>query len=188
MAAVKRFLAPNRTILDFLGSAEDPPAMIGAVRQWFSSELHIVHPGSRFISLPGTIEMDELFVGAMNRGLSAVDTGISRIDLEDIPLRSVLDDEKDIQSARDRLAVEGGALMFGDEGKKCSLLSLDDAEGLRARQLVAVHDGKPRSDGEPVRGFTLPMSEESDGTARFMNLLPIILQLCEGPSRGVFLV
>ena len=188
VATVKRFLAPNRTILDFLGSAEEPPAMIGAVRQWFSSELHIVHPSSRFISLPGRIGMDELFVGAMNRGLSAVDTGISRIDLEDIPLRSVLDDEKDIQNVRDRLAVEGGSLMFGDERKKYSLLSLDDAEGLRARQLVAVHDGEPRPDGEPVRGFTLPMSEESDGTARFMNLLPIILQLCEGPSRGVLLV
>ena len=36
--------------------------------------------------------------------------------------------------------------------------------------------------------FTLPLREESDGTQRFMNLLPILFQLRQEDARRVFVV
>ena len=41
---------------------------------------------------------------------------------------------------------------------------------------------------EQHSSFTLPLQEESDGTQRFMNLLPILFQLRDKNSRSVFVV
>jgi putative abortive phage resistance protein len=184
--AVKRLLAPNRTVLGSLGEVDGVPEMIGRAWNWFREQLQVITPRSDFYMLPARIAQDNLFAHAMSRGLSTADTGISQIKLEDFSASSVLsvDDAKEFSN---RLAADGGMVVLSRWGGH-ALLSLDDNGDLRAQRLVTVHEGEPDPDGAATESFTLPLSEESDGTLRFINLLPILFQLAEGSSRRVFVV
>ncbi len=185
--AIKRLLTSNQTVLGFLGDLGDGPKLIDQAWRWFSEQLKIIGPRSNFIMLPARIAADELFADAMNHGLSAADTGISKIDLEDLPVGAVLPPNK-VQEIEDRLSVDNETLVLYGQYGEYGLLSLDASGSLRAQRLVTVHESEPGADGESKERFTLTLSEESDGTARFMHLLPMLFQLAEGSSRGVFIV
>lgn len=185
--AIKRLLTSNQTVLGSLGDLDNGPELIDRSWRWFSEQLKIISPRSDYIMLPAKIAADELFADAMNHGLSAADTGISKIDLEDIPVGAVLPPDK-VQEIEDRLSVDNETLVLSGQYGEYGLLSLDASGSLRAQRLVTVHESEPGPDGRSAEGFTLPLSEESDGTARFMHLLPMLFQLAEGSSRGVFVV
>lgn len=184
--AVKRLLAANQTVLGTLGEVDRAPGIIVWAWNWFREQLRIIGPRSDFYMLPARIARDAPFADAMSHGLSIADTGVSRIELEDFSAASVLSADT-VKEFSDRLAADGGAIILPRWGGY-ALLSLDDGGGLRAQRLVTVHEGDPGPDGAVTEGFTLPLSEESDGTGRFMNLLPILFQLAEGASRRVFVV
>ena len=185
--AAARLLIGNQTVLGLLGSVEGGPATVVAVRSWFSDCLRVIYPGADYVFLPERLAVDEVFADAMNRGLSTADTGISRIDFEDVPASRFLSQEQ-VAESLERLTAEGGRLVLAEPSGDRAVLSLRDDGELRFQRMVAVHDGAPGADSGPTEGFSLPLNEESDGTARFMNLLPILFQLDEERSRSVFVV
>lgn len=185
--AVSRLLMANQTVLGVLGAVDDPPPELAAARSWFSDQLHVIYPGFDYVFLPARLAADEVFAHAMNRGLSEADTGIARVDFEEVSASSFLTDEQ-IESATDSLVAREGQLVLTSPSGDRLLLSLRDDGELGVQRMVTVHEGPPGADGTSTVEFTLPLREESDGTARFMNLLPILFQLGEAMSRAVFVV
>ena len=113
--------------------------------------------------------------------LSWADTGIADVDFEEIPLRTLGISSRFEERISKDLASGGEkavSLGFGDLG----VLELDDSGQLKARRLVAIHrDGNEKQ-------FTLGFDDESDGTNRFLNLLPMLIQLQDTKGDVVFVV
>ena len=86
------------------------------------------------------------------------------------------------------LRERGGTFVIAVGGADHAILSLTDEGEPIARRLVTVHEREDGPAPEQHSSFTLPLQEESDGTQRFMNLLPILFQLCDKNSRSVFVV
>ena len=84
--------------------------------------------------------------------------------------------------------LKGGTFVIDVVGADQTILSLTDEGEPAARRLVTVHEREDGPAPEQHSSFTLPLQEESDGTQRFMNLLPILFQLRDKNSRSVFVV
>lgn len=184
--AFAQIIADNQTFLGALGNADARPETVGRAYDWFANQLSIIHPGSHYVALPARIAADDLFAQAMNQGLTTADTGISEVALEDIPLESVPMPPAELKAELEKPGAAGRALLLGGDAGDFVLLHLAESGEPIARRVVTCHRADARSDGGP--SFTLPLREESDGTARFMNLLPILFQLRESDQRGVFIV
>lgn len=172
------------TVLGVIGGAIEGP--VHAVWGWFVSQLHIIFPGQEYVQLPARMSMDQVFADAMNQALSTVDTGITRLELTEVGLERFGRSSDELDHYQSRLRANGGAIVIPIFRSGPGLLELDDQGRLRGRILRALHEGGP---GAP---FLLDLAMESDGTRRFMNLLPILAQL-EGRNdmehaSGVFVI
>ncbi len=178
-------VAPNQTLLDALGS--DVAGPVAAARDWFEQQLTVIYPYSRYAHLPARITADALFAEAMNSGLTKADTGISQLRLEEMRISALAIPAKETDRLVEFLRNAGGSYLLSSDGDDYAVLSLDDNGDPVARRLVADHC-RETGPGSTEHIFTLPLREESDGTRRFMNLMPILFQLREEDSRRVFVV
>jgi putative abortive phage resistance protein len=185
--AVKRLLSPNQTVLGILGDVDAAPEVISSARAWFSDHLRIIRPHADFLMLPAWIAGDQPFADAMNHALSTSDTGISKIVLEEFTPSSALPIDVIEELTNDLERTQGVVVLTGFYGEY-GLASLHDDGSLKTERLVTVHEGKIGEDGRVTDKFTLPLAEESDGTARFINLLPMLFLLSKDGSRAVFVV
>lgn len=180
-------IAPNETLLGAVGS--DPLAVqpyLQAAYGWFAKQLNIIFPNSEFVYLPERFEADNLFAEAMNSGLTRADTGIAGLVLEEIKLEALPLEADQIEHLVDQLAGNGGSFVIGGAASDFAVLDFHDGQP-RARRLVAKHTVSAEPEVEP-ESFRIPLREESKGTQRFMNLLPVLFQLREEDSRSVFLI
>lgn len=172
------------TVLGVVGYKIDGP--VNAVWSWFAQQLHIITPGAEYVQLPARIKLDDVFAGAMNRALSSTDTGITQLTLREVALDYFGRSRDVLNQYHQQLATQGGSIVIPTIQSGPGLLELDDAGNLCGRILIAQHGGGP---GSP---FSLMLDDESDGTRRFMNLLPILTQLEDSdndiPARKVFIV
>lgn len=139
---------------------------------WFAHDLVVIFPSSRFHAWE-SIEQDKQFVALMDRKLREFDTGINHVRFEvrgesDIPLtefpEELLDD---LDSSSDRKAV----FIFG---QNYNTYVVDWPGGTRRiRELCTVHE-------TPVGSETFRMAEESDGTKRLTDFIPIFSRGREG--------
>jgi len=144
------------------GTAESKRGnILNAALSWFMDSLKIIQPRSSFLQLLSTLDRDKRFRNWSAELLSSVDTGIGQLEIA-----------KDEISA-DKLPqpfVEG--LQAGVDSIPLSPgleLSLDEEDNSKVvrRSLKSVHkSGKEK--------FELPFAEESDGTQRFLELLPAL--------------
>ncbi|WP_165218060.1 ATP-binding protein [Schaalia sp. ZJ1691] len=180
-------ISDNETVLGAVGSDEDgEPSFFTAAYSWFAQQLTVIFPSSEFVHLPALFDADELFAQAMNAGLSRADTGISELVLEEMKVSMLPLEAEQVDELINKLEEEGGAFIVGGETRDYAVLDIAD-ERPRARRLVARHDIStgPHEESE---GFNLHLREESDGTQRFMNLLPVLFQLRQEDLRGVFVI
>lgn len=180
-------LAANETLLGAAGA--DPEVQephLRAAYGWFAKQLNVIYPSSTFVYLPARFDADELFAKAMNAGLTRADTGIAGLELEEMKVGALPLDAEQIDRLVDDLAEKDGALVIGGDAGDYAVLDLHDGQP-RARRLVATHSVSTGPD-EESNAFTLPLREESEGTQRFMHLLPVLFQLREDDSRSVFLI
>ena len=180
-------IAPNETLLGAVGSdplAEQPH--VQAAYGWFAKQLNIIYPDSEFVYLPSRFDADDLFAGAMNAGLTRADTGITGLVLEEVKLEALPLEAEQIEHLVDQLADNGGSFIIGGAASDYAVLDYHDGQP-RARRLAAKHTFSTSPETEPV-AFKIPLREESKGTQRFMNLLPVLFQLREEDSRSVFVI
>ena len=180
-------IAANETVLGAIGS--DPSVVhpyLQAGYEWFAKQLNVIYPSSQFVYLPARFDMDDLFAQAMNEGLTRADTGITALKLEEMKVDALPIEPDDLNRLVDQLSDKGGSFVIGGDSGEYAVLDIDTDQP-RARRLVAEHSIStgPQGDSET---FTLNLRDESDGTQRYMNLLPVLFQLREEDSRSVFLV
>ncbi|AWE42098.1 MULTISPECIES: ATP-binding protein [unclassified Actinobaculum] len=183
--AFAAIIAPNATFLGALGAVGE--GIVAAAYSWFAQQLNIIHPGSEYVYLPARIDADEVFAQAMNKGLTRADTGISRLGFEDMKVGALPLEAADVKKLVEALRNKGGSFVIGTDNRDWSLLSVADDGMPIVRRLVAVHEVETGPD-QYDEGFQLPLREESDGTQRFMNLLPILFQLRDEDARNIFVV
>lgn len=177
-------IAGNETFLGAVGSDGGP--LIEAARAWFSHQLTVIHPGDQYVYLPARIDADKMFASAMNEGLTRADTGISRLELEAMEMAALPLPAERVDELVEMLEDQGGSVVIGMEDRDWALLSLKEGEPV-ARRLVTLHEAD-EPPGTTSASFRLQLREESDGTQRFMNLLPVLLQLRDEDTRRVFVV
>ena len=179
-------VAPNETLLGALGAERD--GTVGVVWDWFAHRLNIIHPESMYMHLLARINADVVFSRAMSSGLTRADTGIFEVRLEEMKMEALPVGADQLTGLLEGLRERGGTFVIAVGGADQAILSLTDEGEPTARRLVTMHEGEDGPVPEQRSSFTLPLQEESDGTQRFMNLLPILFQLCDKNSRSVFVV
>ena len=179
-------VAPNETLLGALGAERD--GTVGVVWDWFAHRLNIIHPESMYMHLLARINADAVFSRAMSSGLTRADTGISEVRLEEMKMEALPVGADQLTGLLEGLRERGGTFVIAVGGADQAILSLTDEGEPTARRLVTVHEREDGPAPEQHSSFTLPLQEESDGTQRFMNLLPILFQLRDKNSRSVFVV
>jgi len=109
--------------------------------------------------------------------LRHADTGISRVQFE--PLENVPMPEADLQNIREHLKDEkSNVLIRSDDGRRIRFKQVNGE--LMADRLVTYHQD---SNGKDVR---FEIMEESHGTRRFIDLLPLFYSLVQPNSKKVF--
>ncbi|MDE2835540.1 MAG: ATP-binding protein [Bacteroidota bacterium] len=147
------------------------------VSDWFRDSLRMGGPHTRRAdSLPH----DERLRRRINEILRRFDTGIERLESQEIPLEAIPMPEGE----RDRLinALKDGYLvtLAGSNGQLFSVLRRDGR--LQAARLEAVHG---IADGESTR-FDIAM--ESNGSRHLIELLPFFIELADHDSRAVCVI
>ncbi len=151
------------------------------VYNWFKNSLEMVAPDSRFEPFERFLDEDHPLYSAMNELLPLLDTGIARLGGELIPF----DDLPVPQSMKAKLqedVKEGVTVRLLRQPTNERYLVTREAGELVARRLVSYH---PRSDGTEVK---FEMRQESDGSQRAIDLLPVFLRLSQTAAPKVFVI
>ncbi len=181
--AVARTVQGNRLLLEVLANSEEDEigGVVAGVIQWFK-RLTVIRRGTSFVTVPQRIAKDDDFRQVLGAGLSTADTGIcdvlfTRVGREKVPIPDEMLDQFEAQ------------LDGGDEGFLASISSegavfrvrREEGGGVSYERLVTKH-----RDGD--KHFELTLDQESDGTIRYLNLLPILYWAGQQNSQGVFLI
>lgn len=150
-----------------------------AVIGWFRDQLRLMTPSTIFKELQINLRSVQGLHDYCNEAVRRADTGIDAIALEAVPVESVplppqireqVDGMKDDQVVVVRTDA-GHRFSFGRENGQ-----------LRANRLVTEHRTKS---GKMVR---FDMADESQGTQRFVDLLPAFYELAQAQSPKVFVI
>lgn len=179
--ALARTVQVNRLLLETLANSEEEiNGVIAGVIQWFK-RLTVIRRGAPFVLMPQRIAKDDDFRQVMGAELSTADTGIcdvlfTRVGREKVPVPDEVLDHIEAQlvdSAHEGfLSVAAGSVVR---------VRRDEAGDVSYERLVTVHK-------HDHGAFELFLDQESDGTMRYFNLLPILYWAGQRNSRGVFLI
>lgn len=186
--AASKTVQPNRLFLETCFNAalvDDENSLLGSVIDWFK-RLTIVGRGARYILMPQQIAHDDAFRAAVGQGLTVADTGISDICFTVVPRAKVPAEEKILDEVEDQLLdntseaylnAESGAVF---RARRAEDGNTEDGNVVYER-LVTVH-------GDGNNEFRLPLEQESDGSIRYLNLLPILYWAGKSQHSGVYLI
>ena len=147
------------------------------ISDWFRETLQMITPDTqiRGISL---YESRELAVN-MNEVLADLDTGISGMESKQVPFESLQIPEVVKDHIKGQLDDGESAYVEGS----IDSYSIDRKDGdLIARKRLTVHT---MSDGTETH---FDVSQESDGSRRLIDLLPVFLDLSSGDSERVYVI
>ena len=188
LVAASKTVQPNRLFLETCFNAalvDDESSLLGSVIDWFK-RLTIVRRGARYILMPQQIAHDDAFRAAVGQGLTVADTGISDICFTVVPRAKVPAEEKILDEVEEQLLdntseaylnAESGAVF---RARRAEDGNTEDGNVVYER-LVTVH-------GDGNNEFRLPLEQESDGSIRYLNLLPILYWAGKSQHSGVYLI
>jgi len=158
---------------------------VDGIIRWFKDGLQLMTPNTVLkqleISLSAIAGLRQYCVDALHRA----DTGIAGLGRRDVPLHSLPWEDMpmgtDVEKwLRKTIPLGKGMLIAGSTGERFTIRHEED--GLHATRLTTVHKTK---EGRDVEFF---MSEESDGTQRFVDLLPAFYDLGNAEIPKVFVI
>lgn len=151
--------------------------LIDSIYGWFDRSLVIVTPGSHYIGVDDYCTKGRIAERTLEY-LARFDTGISRLDAEEVSLSAfrpaLLDEIRKLLTpgASHRRLIHNEVFVF----------SLGENGELKARRLVALH--AKATGGE----MSFPISLESDGTRRMLDFIPALARLTEPNQSMTFVV
>ena len=179
---VFRGTRPNQLFLK--NTIEQNLDVFRPVYDWFGKKLVLVGPDSNFGFFKIPSGDSKLFRESVSKILSQLDTGITHLEEEEIPIPDpparVVDELEDTirKYKLDDAGVSPEALLSGFG------LDVIRRDGqLFAKQLVSYHT--KMTDGSKVR---FEMDEESDGSQRLVDLLPGFVDLRRSAAGKVYLI
>jgi AAA15 family ATPase/GTPase len=144
-----------------------------AVFDWFAETLVIIFPGTRFAITPFVAERTTL-VNQVVEYLKKFDTGVSGFELVLVEARDVFSAElfsklmEDVKPGEHAAILSVAADHF-NQPYASYVVEKDESGGLKASKLMLKHKM-----GELGEQALFDMDEESDGTIRLMDLIPIL--------------
>ncbi len=147
------------------------------VYDWFKNKLVLVAPDTRFNLFEQFLYEGHPLYTAMNEMLPRLDTGISHLGSEEIPLENLPLPEP-LKTELQEEVKAGKSVRLTEEN---IVITREDGE-LVAKRLVAFH---PKSDGTEVR---FEIYQESDGSQRVIDLLPAFLDLSAQTPQLVYII
>lgn len=158
---------------------------VDGIINWFKDSLQLMTPNTVFKQLEISLSAIQGLRDYCVQALKSADTGISGLGRREVPLSSIPWGEvptgQDIEKFLLKAIPKGrGMLMAGPTGERFTIHH--DTDGLKATRLTTIHNAQ---DGTSVEFF---MSEESDGTQRFVDLLPAFYDLGTANSSRVFVI
>jgi len=170
----------NTNVTDNVGDIQD----ILNVLDWFQNSLTLLYPGSKNISKKFELHKDTNLKQVFNEMLEYFDTGIDGIEFKevdfdkiDIPAEVKEDIKNDLLSERSE---KTSAFLSNPPDDKYYVISKLGNNQIQAKLLKTKHKIKGG-------GFELfDLKDESDGTRRIMDLIPLIIDFFKGDN--VFIV
>jgi AAA15 family ATPase/GTPase len=177
----------NRDFIDFVaeGTRENQPFLFEAVERnvvelkpvmdWFKHCLVIVQADSQYNRLHNRAKDDKGFVKFVSEFMQMADIGIDHIKLQEVAFDlenhnlSILDDTDILQDLE-----EGEAIQLGDQDGVVIAIKKNKGGEMSAMRFQSVHKN---SSGDLVE---FSMDEESAGTRRLLNLMPILIDIQTG--------
>lgn len=181
--AASKTVQPNRLFLETCfnaGFIDGEKSLLGSVIEWFK-RLTILKRGARYILMPQQIAHDDAFRAAVGQGLTVADTGISGICYTSVPRDKVPAQDKVLEEIEDQLTDKTSEAYLTAESGAVFRARLGDDGDVVYERLVTVH-----KDG--AHEFRLPLEQESDGSIRYLNLLPILYWAGKRQHSGVYLI
>ena len=142
------------------------------VHHWFVHQLVIVHADAAYAALPILARDDKKFIQFASDFMQRADIGIDHFEAEEKPVEpSQLNVPEEVYREIMRQCEGGGVVVLSDGDSSSIAVKLDEHGRFVRIGLTSVHRA---SDGRMTNfGF----DEESSGTQRLMNLLPLLLDL-----------
>ncbi|WP_314212984.1 AAA family ATPase [uncultured Actinomyces sp.] len=181
--ASARTIQENRLLLEMLANSEraEVEDLVASVVEWFR-QVVVIRRGASFVKMPEGIAKNESFRHLMSAGLSEADTGISEVLFVSVPRGKVPLPDDLLSQFEGELASPGDEGFLANHGSGLAFhLRREESGEISYEQLATTHEDRNGS-------FTLPLDEESDGTIRFLNLIPILYWAVEQESCGVFFI
>lgn len=158
------------------------------IYNWFRDNLVLVAPDSRFREFENFLDEGHFLHASMNEILPQLDTGISRLGRQDIPFEAIPLTEV-VRTKIQKDMKEGESvtirLVKGESGKANAdehyVITRKNNEWV-AKKLVTYHK---KLDGTETM---FEIKQESDGSQRIINLLPVFLEASADSSKKVFIV
>ncbi len=151
------------------------------VYDWFENTLVLVAPDSRFDLFEIFLDEGHPLYAAMNEMLPRLDTGISHLGSEEIPLENISIPEP-LKTELQEEVKEGMAVRLLMEPQTNRIVVTRKDGELIAKRPVTFH---PKSDGTEAR---FEIYQESDGSQRVIDLLPAFLELSAQVSQRVYII
>ena len=151
------------------------------IYDWFENTLVLVAPDSRFDLFEIFLDEGHPLYTAMNEMLPRLDTGISHLGSEEIPLENISIPEP-LKTELQEEVKEGMAVRLLMEPQTNRIVVTRKDGELIAKRPVTFH---PKSDGTEVR---FEIHQESEGSQRVIDLLPAFLELSAQASQKVYII
>jgi len=150
------------------------------VLDWFGRTLVLICPRSSFQSLEVNLHERQEFKDFCNRAVRRIDAGIESLDTEFVSLASAALPEEIKDMLRKQVTETQNVFVRASDGQRYNAVMREGE--IHVAKIVSYHLG---SEGQKVR-FEIP--EESDGTQRFIDLLPAFHDLGVSGSEKVIFV
>jgi len=150
------------------------------VVDWFRRTLLLIDPRSEHAALGLHMHAQERFRQFCTNAIQNIGAGIESLGTEVVTLEEAALPDVLKEKIRAQITDENGMLISAPKGQRYYVARFRGE--IRVAKVVSFHAG---SDGKPVR-FEIP--EESDGTQRFIDLLPALHELGSEESEKVVFV
>lgn len=151
------------------------------IYDWLKNDLILIGPNSRFADFDNFFDEDHPDYQTMNRLLQNLDTGISRLGGEVIPLESIPFSEDQKAKINETLK-EGSTIKFTSPYTPEKFSISRKNGGILAKRLVAYHIN---TDGTESK---FELHQESDGSNRVIDIAPAFIDLTKKSCKKTYVI
>jgi uncharacterized protein len=176
---IEEFLEKDKSILPWLSKRDNPYlSEVKAAMQWFEKTLQIITPSTKVAALALRLDADGSFKSFANEMLAAYGLGISKIDVEEVPLVEIIgeDNEDAIHSIKDKMSTENKGYVALRDKTGDELIIFEENGDLFAKHLTITQTDQSGQEA------AFHLDELSDGTIRLLDFLPLFRGVVDTPK------